>query len=33
MPKLRTALREKYHDILDESYIYKIIKEEREKNK
>ena len=33
MPKLRTAIREKFGDILDETYIYKIIKEGRLKNK
>lgn len=33
MPKLRTAIREKYHEILDETYIYKIIKQGRLENK
>lgn len=33
MPELRTAIREKYHEILDGTYIYKIIKEGRLKNK
>jgi hypothetical protein len=31
--KLRTAIREKFGEILDETYIYKIIKAERLKNK
>jgi len=33
MEKLRTAIREKYHEILDETYIYKIIKQGRLENK